>query len=82
MTPLPPALNLAGMKRKCSPSPLLVAIAFTAVISLAIGHSIDLGTQMLGSGPASTVAVVGDIAALICCALSVPLGRRFASVRA
>lgn len=67
------------MKKTCSPTPLLVAVACSAVIALAIAHSIDLGTELLGSQPASTIAVVGNIAGLICCALSVPLGRRFAS---
>jgi hypothetical protein len=70
------------MKKKFAPSHLLIVVACTAVVSLVIGHSIDLGNQVLGSGPASTAATVGDIAALIGCVLSVALGRRFAARRA
>jgi hypothetical protein len=67
------------MKKTCPPTPLLLAVACSAVIALALGHLIDLGVELLGSQPASTIAVVGNLAGLICCALSVPLGRRFAS---
>jgi len=45
----------------------------------ASGHLVDLGTQILGSGPASTLAVVGDTAGLIACAISARYGLRHLS---
>jgi hypothetical protein len=54
----------------------LIVIALTAVFSLTAGHLIDLGTQILGSGPASTLALVGDVAGLIACAISARFGLR------
>ncbi|HEX4306485.1 MAG TPA: hypothetical protein VHZ54_10635 [Solirubrobacterales bacterium] len=54
----------------------IVPLAFTAAISLALGHAVDLGEQTLGSGPVSTAAVIGDLAGLLCCVASVVLGLR------
>jgi hypothetical protein len=54
----------------------LITIAFTAVFSLAAGHLTDLSAQLLGSGPASTPALIGDGAGLIACALSALYGLR------
>jgi uncharacterized membrane protein len=71
--------SLIGMRKHLTSRRLLVPLACTAVVSLMIAHLIDLGTQTLGSGPASTAAVVGDLASLAGCALSVALGLRFAA---
>ncbi len=82
MTPAPGAPSLADMNKRRWLSHLLIALTCTAVVSLVIGDSIDLGTQLLGAGPASTPAIVGDLAALFACAASVTLGVRFGSRRA
>jgi hypothetical protein len=81
MTPAPAAPNVAGMNKKGPITHLLIIVACTGVVSLVIAHGIDLGTQVLGSGPASTGAIVGDVAGLLGCAISVLLGWRFASRR-
>jgi hypothetical protein len=57
----------------------LVVVALTAVVSLATGHLTDLGAQLLGSGPASTPALLGDVAGLIACGISAWYGRRYIS---
>ncbi|HEX4731501.1 MAG TPA: hypothetical protein VH299_09525 [Solirubrobacterales bacterium] len=54
----------------------LIVIALTAVVSLAAGHLVGLGDQILGSGPTSTFALVGNIAGLIACAASGWFGAR------
>jgi hypothetical protein len=69
------------MTNHCSSRHALVALAFGAVISLTVGHLIDLGVQTLGSGPASTAAVVGDLAGVAACLVSVALGLRFARAK-
>jgi hypothetical protein len=46
----------------------LIIIALTAVFSLAAAHLTDLGTRMLGSGAASTPALIGDVLGLLACA--------------
>jgi hypothetical protein len=46
------------------------------VVSLASGHLVDLGEQLLGSGPPSTPALLGDAAGLIACAVSAWFGVR------
>jgi hypothetical protein len=66
---------LIGMKKLITPHNLVV-LALTAVFSLAAAHLVDLGSQVLGSGPASTPALIGDIAGLICCAVSAAYGLR------
>jgi predicted membrane protein len=55
---------------------LLLAIALSAVFSLAIAHGIDLARLTLGSGPASPWAIVGSVAGLIGCAVSAAYGLR------
>jgi hypothetical protein len=57
----------------------LIILALTAVFSLAAGHLTDLGAQILGSGPASTPALVGDAAGLLACAVSARFGLRHLS---
>jgi hypothetical protein len=57
----------------------LIVIALTAVFSLAAGHLVDLGVQILGSGPTSTLVLVGDTAGLIACAISALFGLRHLS---
>lgn len=54
----------------------LVVLALTAVFSLAVGHMVDLGNQLLGPGPASSVVVIADLAGLATCAGSAWLGVR------
>jgi hypothetical protein len=54
----------------------LIILALTAVFSLAAGHATDLGAQILGSGPASTPALAGDVVGLIACAISARFGWR------
>ena len=54
----------------------LIVLALTGVFSLTVGHLLDLGTQLLGEGSASAVAVVGDLAGLVTCAGSAWLGVR------
>lgn len=70
--------NVVAMTKRCAISRLLIPLAFSAVTSLAIAHLVDLGAQTLGAGRVSTVAVVGDLAGLLCCAVSVWLGLRLA----
>jgi hypothetical protein len=54
----------------------IAPLTFTAAISLALGHAVELGEQTLGSGPASTAALVGNLVGLIACAASVGFGLR------
>ena len=53
-----------------------VPLAFTAAISLGLGHLTDLGVQLLGSGPTSTAALTGNVAGMAACILSVWFGAR------
>jgi predicted membrane protein len=55
---------------------LLLAIALSAVFSLAIAHGIDLARFAFGSGPTSPWAIAGSVAGLICCAASATYGLR------
>ena len=55
---------------------VLVAIALSAVFSLAVAHGIDLARYAFGSGPASPWAIAGSVAGLICCAASATYGLR------
>ena len=57
----------------------LVILALTAVVSLAAGHLTDLGEQLLGSGPVSTLALVGDVLGLVACGISAWYGWRYIS---
>jgi TRAP-type C4-dicarboxylate transport system permease small subunit len=65
------------MKNGRFTSPGLVILALTAVVSLAAGHLTDLGEQLLGSGPVSTFALVGDVLGLIACGISAWFGWRY-----
>ena len=67
--------NFGGMKKHLTPNNLIV-LALTAVFSLACAQAIDLGSQILGSGTASTPALIGDAAGLLGCALSARFGLR------
>lgn len=64
------------MKNGCFTHNALVVVALTAVVSLAAAHLVGLGDQVLGSGPTSTFALVGNIAGLIACAASAWFGVR------
>jgi len=55
----------------------LVAIALSAVFSLAIAHGIDLARFAFGSGPASPWSIAGSVAGLICCVVSAGYGLRY-----
>jgi hypothetical protein len=76
MTPRPAAPSVIDMRNGRLTTNALIGIALTAVFSLAAGHLVDLGSQVLGSGPASTPALVGDIAGLLACGASAWLGLR------
>ena len=76
MTPCRGTRSVAAMKNPRFSDRLLIPLALTAVISLAVGHLTDLGVQMLGSGPTSTPALIGDLAGLSACALCVWVGMR------
>ena len=79
MTRCPAAPNVIVMRNgRLTPNGLIV-IALTVVFSLTAGHLVDLGAQILGSGPTSTLALVGDIAGLIACAVSARFGLRHLS---
>jgi hypothetical protein len=67
--------SFIGMKRHLTPHTLIV-LALTAVFSLAFAQAVDFGSQLLGSGPASTSALLGDMAGLLGCALSAYFGLR------
>jgi hypothetical protein len=68
--------SLVVMKNRRITTNGLIILALTAVFSLAAAHLVDLGTQLLGSGPTSTFALVGDIAGLLACAVSAGFGLR------
>ena len=55
---------------------LLLAIALSAVFSLAIAQGIDLARFAFGAGPTSPWAIAGSVAGLICCAVSARYGLR------
>jgi hypothetical protein len=76
MTPRHPGLRFVCMKTPRVTPNLLLAIALSAVFSLAIAHGIDLAQLAFGSGPASPWAIVGSVAGLICCAISAWFGLR------
>jgi hypothetical protein len=64
------------MKNKLLSRRNLIVLALSAVVSLAVGHLISLGTQVLGTGPASTLVVIGDLAGLAAYVGSAWLGVR------
>jgi predicted membrane protein len=55
---------------------LLLAIALSAVFSLAIAQGIDLARFAFGTGQSSPWAIAGSVAGLICCAVSARYGLR------
>ncbi len=63
------------MKRHLTPNTLIV-VALTACFSLACAQAIDLGTQVFGSGHTSTLALIGNAAGVLGCALSARFGIR------
>jgi hypothetical protein len=67
---------VSHMKKRLITPYSLIILALTAVFSLASGHLVDLGEQLLGSGPPSTLALVGDTVGLIACAVSAWFGVR------
>jgi hypothetical protein len=74
MTPCLAAPSVIVMRNGRLTTSTLIGIALTAVFSLAAGHVVDLGSQVLGSGQPSTLALVGDIAGLLACGASAWLG--------
>jgi hypothetical protein len=66
---------LAMTNGRCTPD-ILVPLAFSAAISLLLGHLAFLGIAALGSGSASTLSLIGSIAGAIGCALSIWVGSR------
>jgi hypothetical protein len=67
--------SFGAMKRHLTPHNLIV-LALTAVFSLACTQAVELGSQILGSGTASTPALIGDAAGVLGCALSARFGLR------
>jgi hypothetical protein len=55
---------------------LLVPLLFSTAVSLALAHLVDLSIQVLGSAPISTLAVIGNLAGLSACILSIAIGVR------
>jgi hypothetical protein len=76
MTPRTGVRSVIVMKNRRLATHALIGLALTAVFSLAAGHLIDLGGQVLGSGHASTLDLLGDTAGLIACATSAWYGLR------
>jgi hypothetical protein len=76
MTGAAPARTFLGMKNPRFSHRLLVPLLFSAAISLALAHLVDLGIQTLGSGSVSTLAVIGNLAGLAACVLSIAYGLR------
>jgi hypothetical protein len=57
-------------------SNLMVPLAFSAAISLLLGHLVYLGVGLLGSGSVSSLSMVGAVAGVCGCALSIWVGFR------
>jgi hypothetical protein len=57
-------------------SNLLVPLAFSAAISLLLGHLVYLGVGLFGSGSVSTLSLIGAVAGVVGCALSIWVGFR------
>jgi hypothetical protein len=55
---------------------ILVPLAFSAAISLMLGQLIDLSIQLVGSGSVSTLGLVGNLAGVAGCVLSIWVGFR------
>jgi hypothetical protein len=55
---------------------ILVPLAFSAAISLMLGQLIDLSIQLFGSGSISTPSLIGGLAGVAGCALSIWAGFR------
>jgi hypothetical protein len=64
------------MKNRRFSHRLLVPLLFSAAVSLALADLIDLSVQLLGSESASTLAVIGSLAGLTACVLSIAIGAR------
>jgi hypothetical protein len=77
MTCLSGGRSVLAMKNARFTSTGLVILALTGVVSLAAGHLTDLGEQLLGSGPISTPALIGDVVGLITCGISAWYGWRY-----
>jgi hypothetical protein len=76
MTPHVGGPSVSHMKKRLITRYSLIILALTAVVSLASGHLVDLGEQLLGSGTPSALALVGDTVGLIACAVSAWFGVR------
>lgn len=76
MTPRAGAPSVIAMRNKRLSTHTLIAVALTAVFSLAAAHLVDLGSQVLGSGGPSAPALVGDAVGLVACAVSAWYGLR------
>jgi hypothetical protein len=55
---------------------LMVPLAFSAAISLLLGHLVYLGVGLFGSGSVSTLSLIGAAAGVAGCALSIWAGFR------
>jgi hypothetical protein len=58
---------------------ILVPLAFSAAISLMLGQLVNLSIQLFGSGGISALPLIGDLAGIAGCALSIWVGCRWIS---
>lgn len=57
-------------------SNLLVPLAFSAAISLLLGHLAYLAIGLLGDGSITTLSLIGSLAGVAACTLSLLIGFR------
>jgi hypothetical protein len=66
---------LAMTNERCAPN-ILVPLAFSAAISLLLGHLVYLAIGLSGAGSITTLSLIGSIAGVAGCALSIWVGYR------
>jgi hypothetical protein len=60
---------------RCTPN-ILVPLAFSAAIALMLGHLVYLGVGLFGGGSVTTLSLIGSLAGVAGCALSIWVGFR------
>ena len=68
--------SFVSMTKSCRAVNILVPLLFSAVVSLLVGNLVHLGTWLLGSDPISTLSLVGSLAGVATCSLSLWFGLR------
>jgi hypothetical protein len=71
---------VAMTNQRCTPS-ILVPLAFSAAISLLLGHLAYLAIGAFGGGSITTLSLVGSLAGVVACAMSLAYGFRRISGR-